>query len=1112
MIGRVRRLVVPAALACAVAAPSAQGAALPFASPPNDNRPGVRWWWLTPYDLKEFPQEIDAVAAAGFGLAEAGFNADGYGNDAQRKALGVSLDAARAKGLRLDVTMGPGWPLANADVAASTGLSQQELDDGRRDLVGPMTYSGPVPPVRPVDPCTAGSNPAQGCTGPAPAGKLIAVTAARGVREGNPAGQPPTQPTAVPAPGPAAVPPTLDPSPLVAPPAKVDPSGNVSWDVPAGHWILFAFYQRPSSQEVMDHLRSASATALTGFIDRNSLGDAASKLPGVGGGFFEDSIEISTPLLWTGDMATQFRARRGYDLTKFLPLLFIPGFYVVPVPQTTPPPEFDLPDGLADRVRHDFWETLDDLYVEHHFQPFEAWARTHGMHYRVQPAYAGTFHVARAARGAVEAGATVDHESRNAGDPQPYTDPTWHFAFDNYRELAGGAHQGGSSDMAIELGATNARDYMVALGEYKAIMDKAWAAGITRPIIHGLVYQPDGSGWPGASRFGGLIAESWNFRTFPEWRMWKPLTDYWARGNLVLRQGRPQVDVAIYRDAFTTWQASYADIGLDVLGDGLSPAFPGDPLHSPDGSRRVDNAAGATTPRPFFDTQKLEQAGFGLEYVDPLGLTAPRAGDGATLYPGGPSYRALVVDERALPAQTAAAIERHARAGLAVVFVGALPDRGTSGANVKAEDQAVRDAVRATLRAPHVARVAAQADVRRALDELGVEPGTAWSQPVPVYAQHRRTATTDYFYLWHAGEKAARFTATLKTRGTGRRLDLWSGDVEPLPLYTATGDSVRVPVSLAAGETEVLAFRRDRQAPHVTATDADDVRVAGPRAEIRDTQGGRRSVELSDGTRRVVDLPDLPAPLSPARWHLHVVESDPDGEVAKDLDLTTLADWRDISQLSGSSGAGRYTTTLNVSGDRIGADRGSYLELGRVESAAQVFLNGTRLTPAIVPPRRIDLGDRLKPGANELRVVVATTLKNRIAALAREGKAYGGAAAALPATQPYGLLGPVRLVPYGRASITLPRSSRPCTSRRRIAIHVRAPAGFRARTALVRVRGKLRRLPVRLVRHRLRVVVDLRPLPKGTAHVEIRIRGARRSVRTVRTYRLCTPRKERAGS
>src|SRR4051794_30578096 len=727
------------AIACALSVTTARGAGLPdplqrvnaFAQPPRDARPGFRWWWTTPYDMASFPREINALADAGFGLAEAGFQADGWGNEAQRAALKTSVAAARDRDVRLDITMGPGWPLANAAVAPATGLSQQELDYGSRDVAGPTTYSGAVPAVRSADPCPLIAN-TFACTSSGSGGKLIAVTAGRVVTPGDPVPQPATQTNADLALGQVRAPTVLDPASLVDITDKVDSAGNLTWDVPDGHWMVFAIYERASGQQVMDHLRAASANALVGEIDKVSLGDAASDLPGVGGAFFEDSIEISTTMLWTPDMRAAFKQRRGYDLVKYLPLLFVPGFYVVPVPQDTPAPEFDLPDGLGDRIRHDYWQTLDDLYAENHFAPFEDWARTHAMHYRVQPAYAGTFHVTRAAREAAELGATVDHESRNAGDPQPYSDPVWHFAFDNYRELAGGSHQGGSSDTAIELGATNARDYMVNLAEYKAIMDKAWAAGINRPIIHGLVNQAAGAAWPGSSRFGGLIAESWNPATCPEWKLLKPLADYWARGNLILRQGQPQVDLAIYRDGYTTWQAAVADLRLDAADDGISPGLPGDPLHDANGSRPVDNAVGANTPRPFFDTEALEQAGFRLEYLDPQGLLDPRAGAGRELYPEGPSYRALVVDERALPGATAEAIERDAQAGLPLVLVGDLPTRGTGAENPAHEDQAVRDAVQGMLHAPSVAHVASQAGVLGALQQLGVEPSAAWSRPVPV--------------------------------------------------------------------------------------------------------------------------------------------------------------------------------------------------------------------------------------------------------------------------------------------------------------------------------------------------------------------------------------------
>jgi hypothetical protein len=896
--------------------------------------------------------------------------------------------------------------------------------------------------------------------------------------------------------------------------------------VPDGHWKLFGVYQRASGQQVMDHLRTASAQALVGEIDKVSLGDAAKDLPGVGGAFFEDSIEISTTMLWTPDMGEEFKRRRGYNLTKYLPLLFVPGFYAVPVPQDAPAPEYDLPDGLGDRVRHDYWQTLDDLYAEHHFAPFEAWARTHAMHYRVQPAYAGTFHVTRAAREAAALGATVDHESRNAGDPQPYSDPVWHFALDNYRELAGGSHQGGSSDTAIELGATNARDFMVNLAEYKAIMDKAWAAGINRPIIHGLVNQAAGAAWPGSSRFGGLIAESWNPATFPEWKLLEPLADYWARGDLVLRQGQPQVDLAIYRDGYTTWQASFADIGLDVADDGVSPGLPGDPLHDGDGGRPLDNALGANTPRPFFDTTALEQHGFRLEYLDPEGPLDQHAGQGRVLYPQGPSYRALVVDERALPAATARAIERHAKAGLPLVLVGDLPDHGTGAADPGREDQEVRDAVQGMLRAPRVARVATQADVLDALQQLGVEPSAAWSRPVPVYSQHRRTATADYFYLWNAGRQTESFAATLRTQGTGHRLDLWSGSVGPLTVYRDAGsDRVRVPLTLGPGETQVIAFDRTQKRRHAVAVSAGELADGPNGLEVRDIQGGLREVTLDDGTTARVELPELPAVLTPSDWHLHVEESNPGGDVAKDVDLDALADWRDISDLSGSSGTGTYTTTIDVGADRVGSDRGSYLELGRVEGAVQVYVNGRRVTPAVIAPRRIDLADHLELGKNELKIVLATTLKNRLTALARQGQF--SLPGALPATQPYGILGPVAIVPYGRAAIDLSEPSvsspsatapsgatstssvaRPaCKPRRHIVVRMRASRRFRVRSVRVTLAGTARKAKLTRRGRRLAVAVTLwGPLPARAVPLTTMIRARDGSViRDRRMYRPCRP-------
>ena len=40
------------------------------------------------------------------------------------------------------------------------------------------------------------------------------------------------------------------------------------------------------------------------------------------------------------------------------------------------------------RVRHDYAETLTDLYVDEHLRPLQEWATEHGVKFRAQAAFA----------------------------------------------------------------------------------------------------------------------------------------------------------------------------------------------------------------------------------------------------------------------------------------------------------------------------------------------------------------------------------------------------------------------------------------------------------------------------------------------------------------------------------------------------------------------------------------------------------------------------------------------------------------------------------------------------------------------------------------------------
>ena len=106
-----------------------------------------------------------------------------------------------------------------------------------------------------------------------------------------------------------------------------------------------------------------------------------------------------------------------------------------------------------------------------------------------------------------------------------------------------------------------------------------------------------------------------------------------------------------------------------------------------------------------------------------------------------------------------------------------------------------------------------------------------------------------------------------------------------------------VPLTLAPGETRVLAFRRDAaERPHLRARRPSRPSRPRRRAEVRDTRGASGPRTLSDGTTRTVAFGALPDPLAPPSWDLHVDAVGPKGTTPHDLVLDELADWRDIER------------------------------------------------------------------------------------------------------------------------------------------------------------------------------------------------------------------------
>ena len=973
-----------------------------FRDPPASVRPGTRWWWDSlvntngGFQLDEALEEVEAMADAGFGRFEIAWEGGegNYGTPSQQAKLQAVAERAEELGLQLDMTLGPGWPWATPRTTGKLG--QQELMYGRKEVSGPSKFSGEVEPAIGDD---------------EPRGKLIAVTAAR-VKKAGPEvtepGTPPAEST------------VLAPRSLVNLTERMD-GRHLEWKVPKGDWIIFSFWQRNREGNKVSLISERSVRAGLEYIDDNQLGSAEEAVRKVGYSFFEDSLELNAEeLYWTPSMQREFAVRRGYKMTKYLPLMFAQGVSDYWVPQDEPVADFELPGGDGARYRYDYYSTITDLYLDNHVKVVGEWAEKYGMQFRTQPAYGNNFEVIRSSREGARAGVLVDDESLNAGDTpflvspnnQPgmapreyYSDPEtdqWRFAMDHYRQVTSGSHQGGALEVTTELGAWFGRELATTLREYKRMMDKEWAAGVTRPLLHGMTHSPEDTTWPGASHFVGLVGESVNHRTWPEWQHFAPLSDYWGRGALVLQQGAARTDVAILRDSFVT------------------------------------TAAGTDPVRSFFDAEGLERRGFTIGYVDPTGVQRSPLGKQGQLFPRGPSYDVLVVDgsqfyvdEGRIPGRTAAAINRASARGLHVVFVGDLPTEGLSGGTPAKEDRTVRRAIRAILARPTTARVAEQADVAGAVSALGARPAVRWSKQVPVYTQLRETKGARYYYLWNATGEEQSFTGSFTAQGAPIELDLWEGTFDPLAQFRDVGKRVKVPVTLEPHGTTVLMFRKGDRRPHALQTSADETEYLGAgRLELRDGQGGPQRVVLSDGRTRTIQMSrvsDAPRTVGDVTtggpWSLQVTTYGPEGNIERPaIQLPVLADWRTIPGLTNESGIGTYTTQVTVPEKWVGKDRGTLLDLGEFHGSVQVLVNDRLVTSDVDPQEPVDVTQHLDVGVNDVQVVLATSPFNKAFSLPTTAITRPAWPTSLTiGPQPYGLLGEVQLVPYSRATVVARR-------------------------------------------------------------------------------------------
>ena len=132
-----------------------------FAHPPDDCRIMMRWWWFGPAVTKpEIQRELEQMKAAGIGGVEiatlypqalddlqTGFRNLPYLSDEYIDALRFAASEATRLGLRIDVTLGSGWPFGGPHIPVTQAAGEMRVETvaipaNARSIVAPGISTG----------------------------------------------------------------------------------------------------------------------------------------------------------------------------------------------------------------------------------------------------------------------------------------------------------------------------------------------------------------------------------------------------------------------------------------------------------------------------------------------------------------------------------------------------------------------------------------------------------------------------------------------------------------------------------------------------------------------------------------------------------------------------------------------------------------------------------------------------------------------------------------------------------------------------------------------------------------------------------------------------------
>ena len=573
--------------------------------------------------------------------------------------------------------------------------------------------------------------------------------------------------------------------------SRMKKDGTLDWQVPEGRWTvlrmgysLLGTKNHPASPEATGYeVDKLNRTHVGSYIEHYT-GQIRGALGPLYGKSFRylllDSYEAGLEN-WTDDMIAQFRTRRGYEPTRYLPVLT---GRVIGSPEE------------SDKFLWDYRRTIADLFADNHYGTIADALKKQGLGLYAE-AMGADFPTS--GEGLQDKG-RVTIPMAEFWTPGPGQDDGPNHIAD-MREAASAAHIYGKPIVAAESFTTMPPPIVPAFAQspyyLKRLADRALVNGINRFVIHTSVHQPfiDSTHAPGMTLgfFGQHFTRN---TTWAEQAVaW---TTYLARASHVLQQGRFVADLAYF------------------YGEGAPNTVPF--------WKKID-------PAP--------PAGFDYDWVNAEVILGRMKYEGGALQlPSGMRYRALVLpaDVNQLTLPMVRKLRDLVDAG--AILIAPPPTGSPSLSDGAAGDDSVRaianvmwgdiDGKGVTSHEYGRGKVYWGRPVAEVLAAERIAPDATFdgAKDAKLGWIHRRTPDADIWYVANQQERPEQLTASFRVGS--KAVELWdpaTGSIAPASYAVAEGRT-EVPLTLDPYGSTFVVFRRATTATQRTIPPATRTTVA----------------------------------------------------------------------------------------------------------------------------------------------------------------------------------------------------------------------------------------------------------------------------------------------